>query len=122
MLGITQLIQDPADPVYVGIDNGTNVILQNAYGDTVVPNVSNTILAKRVGFDNYTTVLNTEPPATPGWYMFGNETYWGVHSFLLGVDDAASKYPEAAEHINQDVIDELGELARQQVNGFFNSP
>lgn len=122
MLGITQLIQDPADPVYVGIDNGTNVILQNAYGDTVVPNVSNAILAARVGFGNYTTVLDAKPPAALGWYMFGNETYWGVHGFLLGVEDAVSKYPEAAEHINQDVVDKLGKFARQQVNDFFTLP
>ncbi|TCK03330.1 Ig-like domain-containing protein [Phorcysia thermohydrogeniphila] len=122
LLGIFQLILDSADPIYLAIANSTKTLLQNAYGDTVVPNVSNEALAKRVGFDQYTSVENpdpTNPPSpSPGWYMFGNEDNWVHHGFLLHTE--IEKYPEAEGKLDLQFVENAQTAARKQINDFFN--
>ena len=121
MLGITQLLQDPSDPALLGQDNHTSVILQTAYGDTVVPNVSSEVLARRLGFSKYLTVSeNSTVNATSGWYMFGDKNNWCIHGFLIHTD--IQKYPEALPHLNESYVRNLQVLARKQVNDFFTSP
>ncbi len=160
LLGIFQTILDPSDPAYVvryalrknaellGLDVqgdfASKVILQNAYGDTFVPNVSNEALARAFGYSEKVDVLeklavNDWPVLQSGWYMFGNATNWAVHSFILvdalyqkcGLDrsaDSASKrtcllgiYPELtdyADFIDPDIIENLADAAWLQTVGF----
>ncbi len=121
LLGIFQLILDPADPVYIGTTNSTNIIIQSAFHDTVVPNIPNEILARKVGFDNYTQVESPDPDkppsASPGWYMFGNETNWVNHGFLLHTN--VENYPEAEGHLDVEFLQKAQKAARKQINNFF---
>ena len=121
LLGIFQLILDPADPVYIGTTNSTNIIIQSAYHDTVVPNISNEILARNVGFDNYTQVESPDPDNPPsassGWYMFGNETNWVNHGFLLHTN--VENYPEAEGYLDVEFLQKAQKAAREQINNFF---
>jgi len=122
LLGIFQLILDPADPIYLATTDSEKVLLQNAYGDTVVPNVSNEALAKRVGFDSYLSVENPDPanPPSPssGWYMFGNEENWVHHGFLLHTE--IEKYPEAEGKLDLQFVERAQATAREQINNFFS--
>ena len=122
LLGIFQLILDPADPVYLATTDSSRTLLQNAYGDTVVPNVSNEALAKRIGFDRHTSVENpdpTNPPSpSPGWYMFGNEESWVHHGFLLHTE--IDKYPEAEGKLDLQFVENAQGAARKQINDFFS--
>jgi len=122
LLGVFQLILDPADPVYLGTENGTNVILQSAYGDTVVPLVSNLVLATRLGFGDFTQLSTDEefssPPSSPGWYLFGNETNWVHHGFLIHTNLEA--YPELSGRTDLDYVKKAEKAARLQIEEFFN--
>ncbi len=118
-LGIFQLILDPADPVYLGTSNSTNIIVQSAYHDTVVPNVSNEALARKSGFPSYQQIVdpNTVPPASPGWYMFGDENNWVIHSFLIHSD--VERYPEVVGHTVSNYVEGMQKAAREQIYNFF---
>ncbi len=118
-LGIFQLILDPADPVYMGVNDPNRVIVQSAYHDTVVPNVSNEALARRCGFSSYQQVTNPDvsPPASPGWYMFGDDDNWVIHAFLIHSD--VEKYPEVAGHATSDYVERAEKAAREQIYYFF---
>ena len=118
-LGLFQLLLDPADPLYLGVDDSSKVIVQSAYHDTVVPNVSNEALARRCGFTSYTAVdsFDSPPPAEPGWFMFGNESNWVIHGFLIHSD--VSKYPEVAGHATVEFVTEAQKAAREQIYNFF---
>jgi len=122
LLGVFQLILDPADPAYLAITDTSKTLLQNAYGDTVVPNVSNGALAKRVGFDSYLSVENPDPTSPPppssGWYMFGSEENWVHHGFLLHTQ--IDKYPEAEGKLDLQFVEKAQGAARKQINDFFN--
>jgi hypothetical protein len=122
LLGVFQLILDPADPAYLAITDTSKTLLQNAYGDTVVPNVSNGALAKRVGFDSYLSVENPDPTSPPppssGWYMFGSEENWVHHGFLLHTE--IDKYPEAEGKLDLQFVEKAQGAARKQINDFFN--
>ncbi|MEO2069231.1 MAG: hypothetical protein ABGX27_06940 [Desulfurobacteriaceae bacterium] len=122
LLGIFQTILDPADPVYLATTNSTKTLVQNAYGDTVVPNISNEALAKRVGFDNATLVETPDPLNPPasssGWYIFGNEENWVHHGFLLHTE--IDKYPEAEGKLDPQFVENAQKTAREQINSFFS--
>ncbi|ADY72898.1 hypothetical protein Dester_0241 [Desulfurobacterium thermolithotrophum DSM 11699] len=123
LLGIFQLILDPADPVYVGTTNLTNTIIQSAYQDTVVPNVSNKALARKVNFDSYVQIESPDPnnplSTVPGWYMFGNSTYWVNHAFLLHTN--VENYPEAKEHLDVEFLQRAQKAAREQIYNFLSN-
>lgn len=122
LLGIFQLILDPADPLYIGETKSDRTIIQTAYNDTVVPNVSNEALAKRVGFDSYQSIELPDPdnpPADlPGWYMFGGGENWINHAFLLHTE--VENYPEAEGHLDVEFLQKAQKAAREQINNFFN--
>ncbi len=85
-LGILQTFVDPADPVNLVTDAiSETTIIQSAFGDSVVPNVSNQVLATAAGHPQMVPVVDfTVPPsAEPGWYMFGGEPGYISHGFLL---------------------------------------
>ena len=83
--------------------------------------LSNEILARKVGFDNYTQVESPDPDNPPsassGWYMFGNETNWVNHGFLLHTN--VENYPEAEGHLNVEFLQKAQKAAREQINNFF---
>ncbi|GAB6075583.1 Ig-like domain-containing domain [Desulfurobacterium crinifex] len=122
LLGIFQLILDPADPLYIGETKSDRTIIQTAYNDTVVPNVSNEALAKKVGFDSYQSIELPDPdnpPADlPGWYMFGGGENWVNHAFLLHTE--VENYPEAEGHLDVEFLQKAQKAAREQINNFFN--
>jgi pimeloyl-ACP methyl ester carboxylesterase len=117
-LGVFQMVLDPADPIYVGETYSNSTVVQSAYGDTVVPLVSNAALAKRVGFDSWEEVDLDSPQAAPGWYMFGNETNWVTHSFLTRY--TLDGYPEVAGHTTEEFVKRAEEAARKQIEEFFS--
>ncbi len=147
VLGLLQTLLDPSDPAYVvraALPQGDvagKIILQNAFKDTFVPNVSNEALARAFGYSQMHTVLSLADVSTePGWYMFGNQEHWAVHSFifteglysLCGLNEAASYqeklgcllhiYPELtpyASYIQPDVLEGLMNAAWYQTGGFF---
>ena len=152
-MGILQTILDPSDPSWVVRGavgyynyktNGTagmpQVILQSAYKDTFVPNVSNEALARAFGYGTYSTVLGPADISNDtGWYMFGDENNWAVHSFifvdglyqLCGSDRNESLdtrkacllniYPELspyASYIDPDAIESMADAAWYQTYQF----
>ncbi len=121
-LGVFQLLLDPADPVYLAnATAGSKSILQTAYGDTVVSNVSNRILAETLGFNSSFDVtdplnFNATANAAAGWYMFGNSSNWVVHAFLLNPD--VSRYPNAV-NATASYNENASKAARAQIRSFF---
>ncbi|TYB33158.1 MAG: hypothetical protein FXF49_07775, partial [Flexistipes sinusarabici] len=105
-LGVFQLLLDPVDPAYFA-DNtaiSSKVLLQSANHDTVVPNVSNKVLAHAYNFDPGVTITGDDTAAsgaiaspTAGWYMFGSGDNWVNHGFLL--ETFISNYPEAEDNL-----------------------
>ena len=122
LLGIFQLVLDPADPVYLGTEDTNSTLIQNACCDTVVPFVSNLALAERVGFDSFTRLSKDSdfdnPPSSPGWYLFGDEENWVHHSFLIHTN--LESYPEVQSHTDVDYLLKAEEAARKQIESFFS--
>ena len=116
-LGILQLLLDPSDPVYLSKDTiKDKVMLQTSYHDTVVPNISNEILANTLGFDQPIIITpgSFDPTNFNSWFMFkgnGNKD-WITHGILLGVHP--EYYPEAADYLD---INNL-KWAYNKVNNF----
>ncbi len=79
-------------------------MLQSSYHDTVVPNVSNKILASTLGFDQYIEITSSSsfPSDYNKWFMFkgDGEKNWITHGILLGVHP--EYYPEAADYLDND--------------------
>ncbi|TYB83692.1 MAG: hypothetical protein FXF54_13420, partial [Kosmotoga sp.] len=105
-LGIFQLILDPVDPAYFADNTAISgkVLLQSANHDTVIPNVSNKVLANAYNFDPGVTITGDETATsgaiaspTAGWYMFGSGDNWVNHGFLL--ETFISNYPEAEDNL-----------------------
>ncbi len=122
LLGFFQLILDPADPVYLGTEDSNSTLIQNACCDTVVPFVSNLALAKKAGFSSFVR-LSTDsdfnsPPASPGWYLFGDENHWVHHSFLVHTN--LESYPEVQPHTTTDYLLKAERAARKQIEDFFS--
>ena len=124
-LGILHLILDPADPLYnvtSALKDKTLVI--SAYGDIIVPNTSNSILANLIGYstpqsvtiDNIDTVS-----AETGWYQYGGITnnipYYVPHAFLLSTENASEKY---GIPFDQEFIDKAKDSMQNQIINFFN--
>ncbi len=147
-MGLLQTLLDPSDPSYVVRaalggrgDFIGKVILQSAFGDTFVPNVSNEALARAFGYSQVNTVMSVLDVSTsPGWYMFGDESNWAVHSFaftaglyqLCGLPEDAMEdqklacllhiYPELQpyeDYINPSAIEALMNASWYQLKGFF---
>lgn len=124
-MGIMQLLIDPADPVYlVNSSYKEKVLLQNAHMDTFVPNISNEILARAIGYTERIPIqnfsgFNPSDFKTPGWYHFGNSSTvsanWIPHGFMLNdhID-----YPEAFGYMNQEYVTAAHHAARSQINTF----
>lgn len=122
LLGIFQLILDPADPVYLGTQNTDSTLVQNACCDTVVPFVSNRALAERVGYSSFVRLSKDSdfenPLASPGWYLFGDEDNWVHHSFLIHTN--LESYPEVQPHTTVEYLKEAEKAARRQIEEFFS--
>ena len=122
-LGLFQTLLDPADPVNLMNSNSSisnKSILQSAFGDSIVPNISNQIFAKSLGFNNYSYIDFENPDISTGWYMFGNETAYVNHGFLLSVD--TTYYPEVSEYLGDETyLLEARQAARKQIEGFFKN-
>ncbi len=122
LLGVFQLVLDTADPIYLGTENKDKTLVQNACCDTVVPFVSNLSLARRVGFDSFTRLSKDSdfenPPASPGWYLFGDENHWVHHSFLIHTN--LEGYPEVQPHATVDYLLKAEKAAREQIEEFFS--
>ena len=122
LLGFFQLILDPADPVYLATESSNSTLIQSACCDTVVPFVSNLALAKKAGFNSYdrlSTDLDFDsPPASPGWYLFGDKNHWVHHSFLIHTN--LEGYPEVQPHTTTDYLLKAERAARKQIEDFFS--
>jgi len=122
LLGVFQLILDPADPVYLGTQNTNSTLVQNACCDTVVPFVSNRALAERVGYSSFVRLSADsdfeDPPALPGWYLFGDDEHWVHHSFLIHTN--LESYPEVQPHTTAEYLEKAEKAAREQIEEFFS--
>jgi len=128
-LGMFQLLLDPVDPAYFADNTAINskVLLQSANHDTVVPNVSNKVLAHAYNFDpgvtvtgDYTEASGAIDSPTAGWYMFGSGDNWVNHGFLL--ETFINNYPEAESNLSQDYLDKMQGLAITQALNFLSTP
>jgi len=128
-LGMFQLILDPVDPAYFADNTEINskVLLQSANHDTVVPNVSNKVLAHAYNFDpgvtvtgDYTEASGAIDSPTAGWYMFGSGDNWVNHGFLL--ETFINNYPKAESNLSQDYLDKMQGLAITQALNFLSTP
>ncbi|SNR64479.1 hypothetical protein [Desulfurobacterium atlanticum] len=120
-LGLFQTLLDPADPANLMNSSISNKsILQTAYGDSIVSNISNKVFAKALGFDDYSYVNFGNPDISTGWYMFGNETAYVNHGFLLSAD--ITYYPEVSEYLgDENYLIEAQKAARKQIESFFRN-
>ena len=126
-LGIFQLILDPADPSYFPLssDKAGRTLFQSACCDTVVPPVSNhsfavSLFGSTVSPVELKTVSDFEnPPAEPGWYVYGDQEHWVTHSFLLRW--TLDGYPEVEGHTTEDYLEAATRGAQKQADLFLNS-
>lgn len=127
-LGVFQLLLDPVDPAYFA-DNfavTNKVILQAANGDTVVPNITNKILANAYNFDS-SVYITPETDKTsdmisnpvPGFYVYGKDDNFVNHGFLLST--LISGYPEAEDYLDEDYVENMQGLAITQIKNFFSN-
>jgi len=124
-LGILHLILDPADPLYnvsSAIKDKTMVI--TAYGDIIVPNTSNAILANLLGYSSavdITTENIDSVSSDAGWYQYGGVVndipYYVPHAFLLSTENASEKYGIS---FDQQFIDKAKDTMQNQIIEFFN--
>ena len=134
-IALFQLVLDPVDPAFMARNPAikNKIIIQSAYKDTLVPNISNELL-----YADYLTPpysgLNFNPvncdnssvSASPGWYMFiGNDPYsWINHGFLIHtaptLDELNEMYPSAAGHMSLECVNNAEELSREQIDQFFS--
>ncbi len=124
-LGILHLILDPADPLYnvtSALKDKTLVI--SAYGDIIVPNTSNSILANLIGYSTpqSVTIDNIDSVSSDaGWYQYGGITnnipYYVPHAFLLSTENASEKY---GIPFDQEFIDKAKDTVQNQIINFFN--
>jgi hypothetical protein len=122
-MGLVQTIFDPADPVFLaGPAAADRTIIQSAYGDTVVPNTSNEILAHAIGHPEpvRVTTFDSAPAAEAGWYLYGGvpgrEANWVNHGFLLY--PRIDGYPEAPGKLDETYVLEAHQAAMAQINAF----
>ncbi|WP_022846420.1 hypothetical protein [Desulfurobacterium sp. TC5-1] len=117
-LGIFQTLLDPADPSYLAGNVANKTIIQSAYGDSILPYVSNLSFAKSIGFSNYTEVDFSNVTVAPGWYMFGNSSAYVNHGFLLSTN--TTYYPEVSDYLaDESVLQDAQKAAREQIKDFF---
>jgi len=126
-LSMLHFVLDPADPLY-NVDSKIKdkVILQTAYGDIIVPNSSNAVLAAQVGYYKPIVLTNfqdneyIENPK-PGWYQFGGIVngipYIVPHAFLVRTKGASEYY---GLPYNQEFIDKAKEACQTQILNFFS--
>ena len=129
-LGLLHLVLDPADPLYnVSSVIKNKTIVQTAFGDIIVPNTSEAILAAKVGFPMPTIITNFEDnPAitnpSPGWYQFGGVVngipYIVPHAFLLSPETEKYKYLDPNIVFDQDFVNKAHKYAIEQIINFFN--
>jgi len=123
-LGIFQLVLDPADPSYFPLekDRSQKVLFQSACCDTVVPPVSNRSFAVSLFGPGVSPIqLKTlkdfeDPPAEPGWFVYGDQEHWVIHSFLL--KSSLDSYPEVAPHTTEDYLRAATKGAQRQAYRF----
>ncbi len=126
-LGMLHFVIDPADPLY-NVDSKIKdkTLIQTAYGDIIVPNSSNAVLAGLIGYPLPIVLTNFENneyinSPQPGWYQFGgiveNVPYIVPHGFLLKTEGASEFY---GIPFNQNFIDKAKEAAQTQILNFFN--
>ena len=126
-LGLFQLILDPADPSYFPLssDKAEKNLFQSACCDTVVPPVSNRSFAISL-FGGTTSPVQLKtledfenPPVESGWYVYGDEEHWVIHSFLLHWN--LESYPEVAPHTSPDYLEAATKGAQKQAYLFLTS-
>ena len=126
-LGIFQLVLDPADPSYFPLDGDkpSKTLFQSACCDTVVPPVSNhsfavSLFGPEISPVQLKTVEDFEsPPVEPGWYVYGDQEHWVIHSFLL--KSSLDSYPEVAGHTTEDYLEAATKGAQKQAYLFLTS-
>ncbi len=126
VLGLFQLILDPADPTFHGLtpERAQDCLFQSACCDTVVPPVSNRAFGNSL-YGNATPVyLRTfqdfeDPPAEPKWYVYGDASHWVIHSFLL--KSSLENYPEVAPHTDEEYLKAATKGAQRQAYKFLTS-
>ncbi len=125
--GVLQTIMDPADPAYLAAaakSASEKILHLSAFGDTLVPNVANHVLALTIGHDTLRPVVDfTDPvPAQAGWYLYGGkqgmEKNWMAHTFVI--HDSIEGYPVAGPHMDADYVSAASQAARAQISAFFN--
>ncbi|WP_457567372.1 hypothetical protein [Desulfurobacterium sp.] len=118
-MGVFQTLLDPADPSYLASSLTANkTIIQSAYGDSILPYVSNLALARAFDFSAYREVDFSNVTAAYGWYMFGNASAYVNHGFLLTTN--ASYYPEVSDFLaDESVLQSAQRAAREQIKEFF---
>jgi len=120
-LGIFETLLDPADPVtFVDSSISDKTIIQSAYGDSIVPFISNKVFAKAAGFTDFQYIDFDNVAVSTGWYMFGNKTAYVNHGFLLNTD--TSYYPEVSLYLgNETFLINAQKAAREQIEKFFEN-
>lgn len=131
LMGLLQTMLDPADPVYLADTSiKEKTLIQNAYMDTVVPNISNTILAYALGYrhaDRFdvTDFVSFSPEANsgPGWYRFGGKPgmsdNWIRHGFVF--NPTTEGIPEAEGYLNPDYLYGAYDVGGLQISAFLNN-
>lgn len=133
-IALFQLVLDAVDPSFMARNPSLKpkVIVQSAFHDTLVPNISNELLYADYLTPPYSGLYytpiscdNTTITATPGWYMFiGNAPYsWINHGFLIHtaptIDELYTMYPSAKGHMSLECVNNAEELSREQIDRFF---
>ncbi len=131
LMGLLQTMLDPADPVYLADTSiRDKTLIQNAYMDTVVPNISNTILSYALGYSHsdrfdVTDFASFSPEANsgPGWYRFGGKPKmidnWIRHGFVF--NPSTEGIPEAQEYLNPDYLYGAYDAGGLQIDAFLNN-
>ena len=129
-LGLLHLVLDPADPLYNVNDKIKNkTIVQTAFGDIIVPNSSEAILAGKIGFyvPKVITDFENNPyikNPSPGWYQFGGIVN-GIpmlipHVFLLAPETEKYKLLDPNIEFDQNFVNKAHDAALDQILNFFN--
>lgn len=127
-IGLFQTLLDPADPVYLSNDKiKEKTIILTAHKDSVVPNISNKVLAHTIGFNSATPItdFDSDVASATGWYHYGNDpnrnANWIPHSFVFPLTQVliTANYPEAIDKFDTEYIGKAYTHANTQIKDFF---
>lgn len=134
-LGVIQLLMDPADSVSL-VDSliASKTLMQSAYGDTIVSNLANEIMAsaggigKNVYVTDFSTDLTGHSPYFNTAFKFGGDPSmtknWIPHGFLLNPSiekDGQSLYPEAVDYLSESYVSDGHDAVIGLTSDFLNN-